>query len=129
MKERNTKQKRIILEMLENDYTHPTIQELYKKIRIKDPSIGQATVYRNVNRLVEEDKVLKISLGNGIEHYDGHCHTHYHLLCTRCEKIYDLEDEEESLLRKRMEDKYHIKIDKSKIVFEGICKGCLNEEV
>lgn len=129
MKERNTKQKRIILEELENDYTHPTIQKLYKKIQKRDSSIGQATVYRNVNKLVDEGKVLKISLGNGIEHYDGHCHTHYHLLCTKCEKIYDLEDQDEYLLRKRMEDKYHIRINKSKIVFEGVCRGCLDEEV
>lgn len=129
MRERNTKQKQLILEELENDYTHPTILELYEKIKKKDSSIGQATVYRNVNKLVTEGKVLKISLGNGIEHYDGHCHNHYHLFCTYCKKIYDLEDGQEFLLKEKMENKYKIKIDKTKIVFEGICKGCLNEEV
>lgn len=129
MKERMTKQKKIILETLENDMTHPTVQELYQKIKQKDSRIGQATVYRNVNRLVEEGKVLKLSLGNGIDHYDGHTHLHYHFYCSCCQKIYDLEKEDDYISKRKLEEKYEIKINQEKIIFEGICKGCLNEKI
>lgn len=129
MKERMTKQKKIILETLENDMTHPTIQELYQKIKQKDSRIGQATIYRNVNRLVEEGKVLKLSLGNGMDHYDGHTNLHYHFYCSQCQKIYDLEKEDDYISKRKLEEKYQIKINQEKIIFEGICKGCLNEKI
>ena len=60
MKERNTKQKQIILDILENNRIHPTINEIYNMAKTKYPTIGQATVYRNVNHLVEEGKLIKI---------------------------------------------------------------------
>ena len=46
MSERNTKQKEIVLEILENNRVHPTIQELYCLAKKKYPTIGQATIYR-----------------------------------------------------------------------------------
>ena len=125
MKERNTEQKELILKELENDYTHPTILELYEKLRKKNPKIGKATVYRNISRLVKEGKVLKISLGKNVEHYDGHTHNHYHLYCKYCKKIYDIEEVKENEFRERLEKENNIQIDSTKVVFEGICKNCL----
>lgn len=125
MKERNTEQKELILKELKNDYTHPTILELYEKLKKKNPKIGKATVYRNVNRLVKEGKVLKISLGKNEEHYDGHTHNHYHLYCKCCKKIYDIEDIKENEFREKIEKENNIQIDSTKIVFDGICKNCL----
>lgn len=125
MKERNTEQKELILKELENDYTHPTILELYEKLRKKNPKIGKATVYRNINKLVKEGKVLKISLGKNVEHYDGHTHNHYHLYCKYCKKIYDIEDVKKNEFRERLEKENNIQIDSTKVVFEGICKNCL----
>lgn len=125
MKERNTWQKKLILEELENDYTHPTIAEFYEKLKKKNSKIGKATVYRNINKLFEEGKVLKISLGKDEEHYDGHTHNHYHLYCKCCKKIYDIEDINERKFKERLEKENNIQIDSTKIVFDGICKNCL----
>ena len=44
--------KSIIIEMLQKDKTHPTIKQLYKNIKEKYPNVGQATVYRNINKLL-----------------------------------------------------------------------------
>lgn len=125
MKERNTKQRELILKELKDDYTHPTVGELYEKIHKKNSKIGKATVYRNINKLVDEGKVLKISLGENEEHYDGHTHNHYHLYCKCCKKIYDIEDIKEKNFKERLEKENNIQIDSTKIVFYGICKNCL----
>ncbi len=125
METRNTKQKQIIVEALKKNKIHPTIQELYHKVHEMDPKVGQATVYRNVSKLVDEGKIIKIPTSLGIDHYDADCNPHYHLLCTKCEKIYDIFDEDYYKLIKRVEGEYQIKIEKSTILFEGICDKCL----
>ena len=51
MKRRDTKQMNVILDIMKNDRSHPTIQELCEKVATVDSSIGQATVYSNVSKL------------------------------------------------------------------------------
>ena len=71
METRNTKQKEIILEILKEkeNMFHPTAGDLVKLVLDTYPSIGQATVYRNINKLVDEvysDKTMMKQRGNGI---------------------------------------------------------------
>ena len=86
MKRRNTKQMNVILDIMKNDRSHPTIQELCEKVATVDSSIGQATVYRNVSKLCEEGILTKISVG--IDHYDYiFCRNHIFSL-NQTEKAY-----------------------------------------
>lgn len=125
---RNTKQKNIILDVLQNDKSHPTIANLYEKVQKVDSTIGQATVYRNVNKLVLEGKARRVPDLNGIDHYDGDMRVHYHLFCKSCSKIIDLFDEDFSSTIKKIESKYSIEVDDMTILLDGICEGC-NAEV
>lgn len=125
---RNTKQKKMIYDVLVKERCHPTIQELYLQVSKLDPSIGQATVYRNINRLVEEKKVIRFVLANGVIRYDATAFPHYHFLCNQCENIYDFYDEDHLKLESRMEEVYHVKISSSMITFIGICCDCLKKE-
>lgn len=128
MEIRNTKQKKMIYEVLANERCHPTIQELYLQVSKLDPTIGQATVYRNINRLVEEEKVIRFVLANGVIRYDATNFHHYHFLCNRCEKIYDFYDDDYLKLQSRMEEEYQVKVLSSMITFSGICHDCLKKE-
>ena len=71
MKKRVTKQKQIILETIRKDRSHPTMADIYKKVQNKNKKIGQATVYRNINELVESNEVEKITDLSGQFHFDG----------------------------------------------------------
>ena len=55
MEKRNTKQKEIILDILKDkeNMFHPSAGDLVKLVLDAYPSIGQATVYRNINKLVD----------------------------------------------------------------------------
>lgn len=125
---RNTKQKKLIYEVLTKERCHPTIQELYLQVSKLDPSIGQATVYRNINRLVEEKKVIRFVFANGVIRYDATTFHHYHFLCNQCGRIYDFYDDDYLNLQTRMEKEYHIKISSSMITFSGICSDCFKKE-
>ena len=124
MKFRQTKQKDIILDVLKQDKTHPTICELYQKVSKVDPKIGQATVYRNVNKLVEIGQVVRIpSLENGY-HYDGNCEPHAHFICKHCHRIIDLDENDYSVKIKEIEKKHSIKIEQYTTIYEGVCQDC-----
>lgn len=128
MKYRNTKQKQLILDILDSSKNHPTVGELYKEVKSQDSSIGQATVYRNVNRLYKENKLMKISV-HGIDHYDRKREKHFHLYCKKCRKLYDIFDDDYLLFASKVEKMQKIKVENISILLEGVCEDCINEEV
>lgn len=124
---RNTKQKQLILETLRKEKNHPTIADLYEKILEIDDTVGQATVYRNVNKLVDEGKIKRIMTDCGYR-YDCDCNVHYHLVCKKCNNIIDIFDEKYNKMIHRLEEEYSVKIDDSTVVFDGVCDKCLNKD-
>lgn len=89
MKYRSTKQKELILDVLKTSMKHPTIGELYEEVKKLNSSIGKATVYRNVNRLYRNNKLMKISV-HGVDHYDMKRENHFHFYCKKCRRLYDV---------------------------------------
>ena len=125
MSTRNTKQKEIIFTTLCELRTHPTILELYEAVHKKDSSIGQATVYRNVSKLVEEGKILKVLTKDGVDHYDGDCTQHSHFMCKVCHRLIDLYDINTDSLVKQVRKDYSLDIFGFYVLFEVICKKCI----
>ena len=119
--ERNTVQRQEIIEVLKTNYNHPTIKELCKLVSNKN--IGQATVYRTVKSLVNDDVIRRVECPDGI-HYD-YRKDHYHFYCLKCNKITDvfldknIIDNMLSALASNLKDVRHINL-----VFEGICDSC-----
>ena len=60
MKRRSTKQREIVYEALMRLY-HPTAEEVYEYLRGEFPTIGRATVFRNLAVLAEEGRIVKLS--------------------------------------------------------------------
>ena len=128
MKKRNTIQKQIIMDCLKNTKTHPTAYELYELVKEKEPSIGQATVYRTLKSMVNSNNILIISNTNGINHYDGDRTPHSHLICSECGKITDIFDFSNNEISE-IENKYSCKINNKNIIYSGICKNCLEKSI
>ena len=125
MEKRNTKQKEIILDILsqKENMVHPTAGDLVKLVIENSPSIGQATVYRNINKLVEEGILIKIPTNNNFR-YDINTHTHAHLTCKECGGVIDLFDSDYLKIINNLERKYNVKIDNSNLIFNGLCEDC-----
>lgn len=125
MEKRNTKQKEAILACLKEkeNMFHPTAGDLVRLVLDKNPSIGQATVYRNINKLVEEGILLKIPTNNNFR-YDINTHTHAHLSCKECGCVVDLFDNDYQKNIKNLEKKYKVKIDDTNLIFNGLCEDC-----
>ena len=123
--ERSTRQKKLIYKVLEECHSHPTLQELAKLVQKEDASIGQATVYRTINKLTDSGEIEKlVSVGHNIR-YDV-AKNHYHFQCIRCGMIEDIfytkneKEELEKLFANR-------KINTFDLVGYGICSNCLED--
>ena len=58
---KNTKQKELILNIINNNYNHLSADEIYKKCQKTISNISLGTVYRNLNNLVKEQKIKRLS--------------------------------------------------------------------
>ncbi|MBF1142098.1 MAG: transcriptional repressor [[Eubacterium] sulci] len=99
-----SRQRNIILDIVKNSYDHPTAETVYKLARKELPSIGIATVYRNLNQLVDSGEVVRISLPGGVDRFDGHLDKHYHSICPDCGRLTDLNGADEHSLTKLKDD-------------------------
>lgn len=123
-----SKQREIILNTLKENVVHPTAEYLYAKIQEKDPKISLATLYRNLNQLTENGMIKKIDGLETSSHYDHNTNEHYHFICTKCRRVFDIDAEVAPELIRRTEEKTDFLIENHDIVFSGICKDCRQSE-
>ena len=54
-KQRNSKQRQLVLDAVLDRCDHPTADQIYLDVRAKDDKISRGTVYRNLGILSEND--------------------------------------------------------------------------
>ena len=126
-KHRNTKQRNMTLEAVESRRDHPTADQIYADLRAKDDKISRGTVYRNLGILSEEGSIANVRI-SGAERYDFRLDRHYHMLCTECGKVYDAPMHYQEEYDRKVEMDTGFKINRHRIVFEGVCPKCRLKE-
>ncbi|MBD3362207.1 transcriptional repressor [Candidatus Dojkabacteria bacterium] len=119
IKERNTIQKKLIIDFLSNTKSHPTAYEIYDEVKKKIPNVSKGTIYRNLKKLKKESKVKEIYWD--VAHFDGNTDPHGHFICSKCDQIRDIEDIQVNL--RKLE--HYGKIDSFDIYIYGICNDCI----
>ena len=107
---------------------HPTAEMVYFNIIKKHPNISLATVYRNLNLLVELNKAIKIKSEDGKVRFDAVIDDHYHFTCSECGKVQDIHIEHFNHINDAAGLKFDGKIDTHSIMFSGTCKECLDKK-
>ncbi len=121
---RNTIQRSLTLEAVQQLKSHPTAEEVYYAVAEKHPTISRGTVYRNLNELSESGEIRKMEIPSGADHFDHRCHDHYHVRCLKCGKVFDLDMEYIPDLEKSVKDVGGFKLSGYDLVFKGICPEC-----
>jgi len=122
--QRNTLQKRIILDALQKLENHPTVEEVCAEVRSAYPTISKNTAYRNLRLFAENGEIRRVPLSGGAERYDKNTHQHYHFQCKVCGLVLDVEIDYLGDIDKVANQKNGLKIDEHEIVFRGICPRC-----
>ncbi len=119
-----SRQREVILNTLKEYVVHPTAESLYVKVQEKDPKISLATLYRNLNQLVENGIIKKIDGFYDSAHFDHNTHEHYHFMCRKCKRVFDIPSEVAPDLIRKTEASTGFLIENHDIIFSGICKDC-----
>ena len=123
-----SRQREAIREYLASTKSHPTADMVYNQIQSIYPNISLGTVYRNLNLLVEQGDAIKVSCGDGMEHFDYDTSEHYHFICKNCGDVIDLDMECINHINTIAGSAFDGKIDGSITYFYGICPSCLAEK-
>ena len=123
---KHSKQRDAILEVLHSTKAHPTADAIYEEVRKKIPNISLGTVYRNLAKLSEDNTIIKVNAGTGVEHFDGTPTPHYHVVCTECGAIDDIDAAPLEEVNLWAAKKFKGEIYKHSTIFFGKCERCKN---
>jgi len=100
-----TKYEKAIYNIVSAGHEHLTVNQVFERLREIYPNVVSATVYNNLNKLLEAGFLRKVSIEGMPDRYDS-AHKHDHLVCGRCGKLMDVsfEDLTASLGRQLGED-------------------------
>ena len=125
---RLTPQRQVILEELAKVKSHPTANEVYDMVRKRLPRIGLGTVYRNLELMADNGLVIKLEVGGSQKRFDAATHLHYHIRCSCCGRVDDIEMTampELDAMAAKMSD---YQVLGHHIEFSGLCGGCRTQE-
>lgn len=118
-----SKQRDIIKDIVLTNFIHPTAEDVYKMMINQNINTSISTVYRNLHQLSEEGVILELTMPSGKIHYDGNTYTHQHAICTKCQKIFDVEFNDDSI-RYLVKDQIGLDMSSYQITIKGLCKDC-----
>ena len=121
---RNTYQKQIVLETVQQMGCHPTADAVYDQIKTAVPSISRATVFRILSQFSQEGKVQRIKNPNAADNFDHRLDAHYHIQCTKCGRVDDVELPVRQELCGQAQGETPYMVTGHDIVFYGLCPQC-----
>lgn len=78
-----------ILEIITTGNSHMTAEQIFFTLKQTYPSVVLATVYNNLNSLLHQGKIRKISVEGQADRYDKNTR-HDHLFCRQCGRLSDI---------------------------------------
>lgn len=117
-----------IMEYLLTNFTHPTVDEIYKNLCPKIPTLSKTTVYNTLRLFAEHHAAQMITIDDHRVCYDGKMEPHVHFFCNKCGKIIDLPNEAAPQLAEKRNIDGHI-VDEMQLYYKGVCNECVNAEM
>lgn len=122
---RLTPQRMAVLRILAASEEHPSVEQIYERVKADFPMTSLATIYKTVTLLKEMGEVLELGFSDDCNRYDGNKpYPHPHLICIRCRKIVDPEIAALSELRQAVAQSTGYQITSHRLDFFGVCPQC-----
>ena len=125
---RLTRQRRLLLELIDRSGLHLDAESLYQMARERDPKLNRVTVYRTLKMLKEGGLVDELDLA----HFEGEKHyyetrlkqEHAHIICLRCGRVEEFFGEPLQALRGQVESQLGFEIAFARTEIGGYCSHC-----
>ena len=122
--QKHSKQRDALIELLKNTKEHPSADALYTQLRKEFPNVSLATVYRNLKLLLEMQEIIKVDVGDEMDHYDACPENHSHFVCEQCHSILDVAHPPLPEIDARISKQEKLQIKGHSLVFYGLCPNC-----
>ena len=111
---------------------HITANDVCEYFKKLGTPIGQATVYRQLENLVDEGIINKYILDANspacFEYTGEGCHegkeTCFHCKCEKCGKLIHMHCDELNEIQKHLMEEHNFRLDPLRTVFYGLCEEC-----
>jgi Fur family ferric uptake transcriptional regulator len=125
---RLTRQRQILLDLIDKSGAHLDAESLYQLARKQDPKLNRVTVYRTLKLLKQGGLVDELDL----MHLTGEQHfyetrmkqEHAHVICLRCGKVEEFFGEPLQRLRRQVEDHFGFSVVIARTEIGGYCSHC-----
>ena len=125
---RLTRQRKILLDLIDKTGQHLDAERLYQMAKEKDPKLNRVTVYRTLQLLKEGGLVDELDLMHqaGEQHYyeTRRKQEHAHVICLACGKVEEFFGEPLQRLRKQVESHFGFQIVLARTEMGGYCSHC-----
>ncbi len=125
---RLTRQRRILLELIDESGQHLDAERLYLLAKEKDPKLNRVTVYRTLKMLKEGGLVDELDLmhiGGDQHFYETRMkQEHAHIICLRCGKVEEFFGEPLQKLRRQVESHFGFQVVLARTEVGGYCSHC-----
>ncbi len=125
---RMTRQRQILLELIEQSGQHLDAEQLYELAKKRDPKINRVTVYRTLKMLKDGQLIDELDLMHwqgGQHYYETRAKAeHAHVVCLRCGKIEEFYGDPLQKLRRQIESHFGFQIIVARTEVGGYCSHC-----
>ena len=122
-KPRKTKQLEVVWEAIKDDSSHPTADQVYARVRERFPNVSLGTVYRNLQKLVADEKLQVLMIGRA-QHFDSLVKRHQHFICEKCGRVFDVLVDTGDEIKPAKLSHAGFKVTSHQLAFYGACKRC-----
>ena len=118
-----TRQRRVIAEVVFASEGHLTLNQILDKARLEHASVGYATVYRTMKLLAESGLADEHKFNHGQARYERASDDHHdHIICSRCGRIIEFEDEQIEALQEQIAKNLGFKVVDHRHEIYGQCQ-------
>ena len=124
---RSAQARSALVDFLEAQPCALTAREIDDALRAAGHGVGLASVYRNLDLLVELKLVGRLDVGQGVARYERLLPTgehHHHLVCDRCGRVTPFDDRALEQSIERLSRKVDFQVAEHDVVLHGACGDC-----
>ncbi|MBI4523464.1 MAG: transcriptional repressor [Deltaproteobacteria bacterium] len=120
---RQTRQLQVIWEAIKDEKSHPSADQVYEKVRRVMPSVSLGTVYRNLQKLVADEKLQVVTVGR-TQRFDPTVEKHEHFICEACGRVYDFFVDSKRKIFSSSLPSEAFTVTSHQLALYGKCKSC-----
>ena len=125
---RITPQRTAIVDYLLKTDDHPSADLIHRVVKKRYPMVSLSTIYKTLELLKEKRLVNEIEV-DGEARFDAHTDEHINLVCLKCGKIEDVDEELLKDIQGKASKKSKYLILKSNFELLGYCNNCKSKKM